>query len=121
MVKKLFDTVPEKYITVVAVIEQFFDLKKVAFEEAVGRLKAFEERIQRGAGGSKGDGGQLLLTQVEWEAQQKKSGGENSGKGRSQDRGVEVVAEVATGMAVAVVGVERRQIGKAGPSVTKAI
>jgi len=65
MVKKLFDTVPDKYITVVAGIEQFFDLKKLVFEEAVGRLKAFEERVQRGAGGAKGDGSQLLLTQAE--------------------------------------------------------
>ncbi|XP_066316727.1 uncharacterized protein [Miscanthus floridulus] len=84
MVKKLFDTVPDRFITVVAGIEQFFDLKKLPFEEAVGRLKAYEERIQRGAGGSRGDGGQLLLTQAEWEARHKKSGGESSGKGRAQ-------------------------------------
>ena len=68
MVKKLFDTVPDRFIMVVAGIEQFFDLKKLPFEEAVGRLKTYEERIQQGAGGSRGDGGQLLLTQAEWEA-----------------------------------------------------
>ena len=68
MVKKLFDTVPDRFITVVAGIEQFFDMKKLPFEEAVGHLKAYKERIQRGAGGSRGDGGQLLLTQAEWEA-----------------------------------------------------
>lgn len=50
MVKKLFDTVPDRYITMVAGIEQFFDLKKLAFEEVVGQLKAYEERIQQGAG-----------------------------------------------------------------------
>jgi hypothetical protein len=83
MVKKLFDTVPDRYITVVAGIEQFYDLKKLPFEEVVGQLKAYEERIQRGAGGSKGDGGQLLLTQAEWESRQKKGGGESSGGGRS--------------------------------------
>jgi hypothetical protein len=70
---------------VVAGIEQFFDLKKLAFEEAVGGLKAYEEWIQRGAGGARGDGSQLLLTQAEWEARQKKSDGESSGRGRSQD------------------------------------
>jgi hypothetical protein len=67
MVRKLFDTVLDRYITVVAGIKQFFDLKKLAYEEAVGRLKAYEEWIQRGASGARGDGGQLLLTQAEWE------------------------------------------------------
>jgi hypothetical protein len=43
-VKKLFDIVPERYLTVVARIKQFFDLKMLAFDEAVGRLKVFEER-----------------------------------------------------------------------------
>ena len=50
LVKKLFDTVPDRFLNVVAGIEQFFDLKSVAFDEAVGRLKAFEERTKRGAG-----------------------------------------------------------------------
>jgi len=57
MVKKLFDTVPEKFINVVVGIEQFYDLKTVRFEEAVGRLKTFEERTQQGAGSSKTEGG----------------------------------------------------------------
>jgi hypothetical protein len=40
LVKKLFDTVPERFIQVVAGIEQFYDLKKLSFVEAIGRLKA---------------------------------------------------------------------------------
>jgi len=90
MVKKLFDTVPERFLSVVAGIEQFYDLKELLFEEAVGRLKAFEERVQRGAGGSgaKTDSkGQLLLTHAEWEARQSKVGGEASGRGRLPDGG----------------------------------
>lgn len=65
MVKKLFDTVPNRFISVVAGVEQFYDLKTLLFEEAVGRLKAFEEWIQRGAGGlgaKTNSSGQLLLT-----------------------------------------------------------
>jgi hypothetical protein len=64
MVKKLLDTVPERFITVVAGIEQFCDLKSLAFDEAVGRLKAFEERVRRGAGGGKSEASQpqVLLT-----------------------------------------------------------
>jgi len=90
MVKKMFNTVPERFLSVVAGIEQFCDLKTLLFEETVGRLKAFEERVQRGAGdsGAKSDSkGQLLLSYAEWEARQSKAGGETSGRGKSSDSG----------------------------------
>ena len=88
LVKKMFDTVPERFLHVVAGIEQFFVLKTVAFDDAVGRLKAFEERTRRGAGSKKSGEPQLLLTQAEWEARHKKSsGGESSGRGKAQDGG----------------------------------
>ena len=84
MVKKLFDTMPDLFIHVVARIEQFFDLQKLAFEEAVRRLKAFEERTRWGAGSVKSDSGQLLFTQAKWEARQNRSGGgDSSERGRS--------------------------------------
>jgi hypothetical protein len=50
LVKKILDTVPERFINVIAGIEQFFDLKKIAFDEVVGRLKAFEERMKKSSG-----------------------------------------------------------------------
>ena len=91
LVKKLFDIVPDHYLTVVAGIEQFYDLKTIAFDEAVGRLKAFEERTsRRSGGGAKTPAGQVLLTQAEWEARQKSAGGDSSGKakkGESSSRG----------------------------------
>ncbi|CAD6264485.1 unnamed protein product [Miscanthus lutarioriparius] len=62
LVKKLFDTMLERYINAVVGIEQFYDLKKLAFDEAVGWLKAYEERTKRGAGGAKSDTDQVLLT-----------------------------------------------------------
>ncbi|CAD6264497.1 unnamed protein product [Miscanthus lutarioriparius] len=71
LVKKLFDTMLERYINAVVGIEQFYDLKKLAFDEAVGWLKAYEERTKQGAGGAKSDTDQVLLTQAEWEAWQK--------------------------------------------------
>jgi hypothetical protein len=49
LVKKMFDTVLEHYINVISGIEQFYDLKKLAFDEAVGQLKAFEGCTKRGA------------------------------------------------------------------------
>lgn len=87
MVKKLLNTVPDRFIQCVAGIEQFCDLKTLAFDEAIGRLKTFEERTKRGAGSGHSENGQVLLTQVEWEARQKKSIGEGSGGGKSQSSG----------------------------------
>jgi hypothetical protein len=49
MVKKLLDTVPDHLYPVVAGIEQFCDVETMAFEEALGRLKAFDERSRRRA------------------------------------------------------------------------
>lgn len=75
---------PDRFLNVMAEIKQFFDLKSVAFDEAVGRLKAFEERTRRGAESVKNDSGQLLLTQAKWIARQKRScGGDSSKRGRS--------------------------------------
>ncbi|XP_062208265.1 uncharacterized protein LOC133909721 [Phragmites australis] len=86
LVKKLLDSVPDRFIHCIAGMEQFCDLKTMAFEEAVGRLKAYDERTNRASGGGSVDG-QLLLTRAEWEARQKKEAGESSGKGRSSDGG----------------------------------
>lgn len=87
MVKKLLDTVPERFIQCVAGIEQFCDLKTLPLEDAIGRLRTFEERTKRSAGGVRSENGQVLLTQVEWDARQKKSGGEGSGGGKPQGSG----------------------------------
>ncbi|XP_076925666.1 uncharacterized protein LOC143588590 [Bidens hawaiensis] len=47
LVRKLLSSVPEKFIQIVAAIEQFVDLGAMSFQEAVGRLKAFEERTKK--------------------------------------------------------------------------
>ncbi len=89
MVKKLFDTVPEKFVSLVAGIEQFYDIDTMPFEEAVGRLKAYEERMRKkkaAAGGVTADG-QVLLTQAEWEARFKKNGGESSSPQKNKPSG----------------------------------
>ncbi|XP_047328199.1 uncharacterized protein LOC124931713 [Impatiens glandulifera] len=72
IVKKLFDTVPERFISVVAGIEQFYNLETLTFEEAVGRLKVFEERTRKKNTNFGGNEGQVLLTQEEWKARFKK-------------------------------------------------
>ncbi|KAJ9540170.1 hypothetical protein OSB04_026676 [Centaurea solstitialis] len=46
IVRKLLNSVPKKFLPIVATIEQYQDLDTMSFEEAVGRLTAFEERIK---------------------------------------------------------------------------
>ena len=78
MVKKLLDTVPDRLYSAVAGIEQFCDVQTIAFEEVLGRLKAFEERSRRRraqAGGGERSDGQLLLTEKEWRARDRSSTG----------------------------------------------
>ncbi|XP_052627162.1 uncharacterized protein LOC128133684 [Lactuca sativa] len=46
LVRKLFDTVPEKFINLVASMEQSCDMESMPFEEAIGHLKAYEDRLR---------------------------------------------------------------------------
>ncbi|GMI90323.1 hypothetical protein HRI_002701600 [Hibiscus trionum] len=84
LVKKLLDSVPDKYFPAVAGIEQFYNLETMPFEEAVGRMKAYEERTSRLSENTNNTEGQLLLTHAEWKARQKKNNCDNSSgsKGR---------------------------------------
>nr|XP_043633245.1 uncharacterized protein LOC122604415 [Erigeron canadensis] len=45
-VRHLLNSVPERFIQIVASIEQYSDLDKLTLDEAIGRLKTFEERIK---------------------------------------------------------------------------
>ncbi|KAJ0869771.1 hypothetical protein HanRHA438_Chr11g0492751 [Helianthus annuus] len=45
LVRKLFDMVPEKFINLVASIKQSSDVDSIPFEEAIGHLKAYEDRL----------------------------------------------------------------------------
>ena len=78
LVKKLLDTVPDQLYSAVAGIEQFCDVTSMPFEEALRRLKAFDERsrwraqLTGGQATSGGQGGErLLLTEEEWRARRK--------------------------------------------------
>nr|GEU82855.1 zinc finger, CCHC-type [Tanacetum cinerariifolium] len=46
LVHKLLNAVPDMYLQIVASIEQYSDLSEMTFEEAIGRLKTYEERIK---------------------------------------------------------------------------
>ncbi|KAK8604403.1 hypothetical protein V6N13_099346 [Hibiscus sabdariffa] len=84
LVKKLLDSVPDKYFPIVTEIEQFHDLETMPFEEAIGRMKTYEERKARLSGNTNSTEGQLMLTHAEWKARQKRNNGENASgnKGR---------------------------------------
>ncbi|XP_076926437.1 uncharacterized protein LOC143589604 [Bidens hawaiensis] len=44
-VRKFFAGMPKRFINIVASIEQMIDLKTLKFEKIVGRLNAFEDRV----------------------------------------------------------------------------
>ncbi|KAL4562419.1 hypothetical protein LXL04_034622 [Taraxacum kok-saghyz] len=46
LVKRLLDCMPKSFLQIVASIEQWFELDTMLFDEAIGRLKAYEERIK---------------------------------------------------------------------------
>lgn len=68
VVKKLLRAVPSKFLQIVSTIEQFGNLETMSVEEAVGSLKAHEERLK---GQSDTGGGQLMLTAEEWSKREK--------------------------------------------------
>ncbi|KAD6119425.1 hypothetical protein E3N88_10696 [Mikania micrantha] len=63
LVKKILDAVPGKFFQLVAAIEQTNDLDTMTFQDAVGRLKAYEERL-RGKEAKTETQGKLLFTQA---------------------------------------------------------
>nr|GEW76415.1 serpin-ZX [Tanacetum cinerariifolium] len=46
LVRKLLNVVPDRYLQIVTSIEQYSDLSEMTMEEAIGRLKTYEERIK---------------------------------------------------------------------------
>ncbi|GJT33597.1 zinc finger, CCHC-type containing protein [Tanacetum coccineum] len=50
LVRKLLNVVPDKFLQIVASIEQYSDLSEMTLEEAIGRLKTYEERIRHKKG-----------------------------------------------------------------------
>jgi hypothetical protein len=80
LVKKLFNTVLDRFLNLIAGIEKFYDLETMPLEQAVGRLKTFKERTRsRVPVSGRVSDGQLLLTKAEWVALSKKNGDPSSG------------------------------------------
>ncbi|GJW69991.1 zinc finger, CCHC-type containing protein [Tanacetum coccineum] len=71
LVRKLLYSTPDRFIQIVASIEQTSDLDDISLDEITGKLKAFEERIKLRKGGQVESQENLLFVH-----------GEHSGKGR---------------------------------------
>ncbi|GJY71112.1 zinc finger, CCHC-type containing protein [Tanacetum coccineum] len=65
LVGKLLNDVPYRYLQIVASIEQYSDLDEMTLEEAIGRLKTYEERIKYKKGKQVDNQEQLMFTRHE--------------------------------------------------------
>ena len=62
IVRKLLNSVPKKFLPIVAIIEQYSEVDDMHFEEAVGRIIAFEERLKSQDKPEMNDHDKLLMT-----------------------------------------------------------
>ncbi|XP_035842221.1 uncharacterized protein LOC118488904 [Helianthus annuus] len=91
LTRKLLGSVPAKYVPIVASIQQFADLKAMTFQEAVGRLKTFEDKI-KGIESLAENQGNLMFANGESSSKSKSyentrghGRGDSSYRGRRQD------------------------------------
>ncbi|XP_076897170.1 uncharacterized protein LOC143550409 [Bidens hawaiensis] len=91
LVRKLLDTVSDTYLQLVASIEQTTDVDNMPFDEAIGRLKAYEDRLKARQVNTNSNNS-LLFTKTETNSGSKSQGriqfSNSRGRGSySHDRG----------------------------------
>nr|GEZ13427.1 zinc finger, CCHC-type [Tanacetum cinerariifolium] len=86
LVRKLLNAVPDRYPQIVASIEQYSDLSEMTLEEAIGRLKTYEEIIKYKRDKQVDNQKSLLVTRHEDQGQQFRKHGHG---GFNQSRGQE--------------------------------
>ncbi|KAG7547574.1 Zinc finger CCHC-type superfamily [Arabidopsis suecica] len=95
LVKKFLNSLPrKKYIHIIAALEQVLDLNTTSFEDIVGRLKAYEERICDDDENQEDDQGKLMYANSDtqtsgnnWSASRGRGqGGRFYGRGRGRGR-----------------------------------
>ncbi|XP_024004054.1 uncharacterized protein LOC112081512 [Eutrema salsugineum] len=98
LVKKFLKSIPrKKYIHIVASLEQVLDLNTTSFEDIVGRLKAYEERIYEETEESSDDQSKLMYANTDTQANRNQNneyrgrgrGGRFYGRGRGRGRSYE--------------------------------
>ncbi|PWA57754.1 zinc finger, CCHC-type [Artemisia annua] len=80
IVRKLLNSVPKKFLPIVATIEQYSEIDTMPFEEAVGRITAYEERIKSTDEPEEYDPSKLLLASTN-------NSGNSHGRGRGKGTG----------------------------------
>ena len=93
LVKKFLKSLPrKKYIHMVASLEQVLDLNSTSFEDIVGRLKAYEERICEDEEEEQDDPGKLMYANTESQTENfngsrgRGRGGRSNWRGRGRGR-----------------------------------
>ncbi|KNA25384.1 hypothetical protein SOVF_006690, partial [Spinacia oleracea] len=87
IIKKFMSSLPrKKYIHIVASLEQVLDLNKTSFEDIVGRIKAFEERIHEEDEEQDEEQGKLMYANSS-QAQNNSGGYRGRGRGGRFQRG----------------------------------
>nr|GFB31950.1 zinc finger, CCHC-type [Tanacetum cinerariifolium] len=84
LVRKLLNVVPDRYMQIVASIEQYSDLSEMTLEEAIGRLKTYEERIKY-KGKQVDNQDRLLFTRYEEQGRRRGHGGSNQSQGQENN------------------------------------
>ncbi|KAL8136976.1 hypothetical protein V2J09_002977 [Rumex salicifolius] len=91
MVKKFLASLPrKKYIHIVASLEQVLDLNATSFEDIIGRLKAYEERVADEDEETQGEQDKLMYapSETRYDQSTQDQNGFNGGRGRGgQSRG----------------------------------
>nr|GFB34484.1 zinc finger, CCHC-type [Tanacetum cinerariifolium] len=84
LIRKLLNVVPDRYLQIVASIEQYSDVSEMTFEEAIGRLKTYEERIKY-KGKQVDNQDRLLFTRYEEQGKKRGHGGSNESQGQENN------------------------------------
>lgn len=87
LVKKLMSLVPERFIQIIASIEQFLDLDTMLLPKAIGILKAFEERTNARTKTPQRKDDQVLLSYSEWQSKHKENESKNRFRGNKERNG----------------------------------
>nr|GEW15044.1 zinc finger, CCHC-type [Tanacetum cinerariifolium] len=84
LLRKLLNAVPDRYLQIVTSIEQYSDLSEMTFEEEIGRLKTYEERINY-KGKQVDNQDRLLFTRYEEQGRRRGHGGSNQSRGQENN------------------------------------
>lgn len=71
VVKKLLRAMPTRFLQITSTMEQFGNLNTMSMEDAVGALKAYDERIK---GKNETNDSKLMLTEEEWRKRENTEG-----------------------------------------------